>query len=133
MALQVPDSMEEIIYWTRRVIGKGKVMVWVKRQDCPACGKDKMGKPVGKNGKVKIRAKEYICPSCEHTVEKEEYEDTLTAEAVYTCPECGKDGDYTGPFKRKSVKGVKTFRFPCSSCDASIDVTKKMKKAKVKK
>ena len=129
-----PASMEELVYFTNRSLGdKGKVMCWVYRNDCPKCGKAKMGKPKDeKTGNAKIRAKEYVCPECNHTVEKQEYEETLTAEAKYTCPECGKDGEASIQFKRKKVDGVDTLRFSCQHCGANIDVTKKMKEKKGK-
>jgi predicted RNA-binding Zn-ribbon protein involved in translation (DUF1610 family) len=134
MALQIPDNMDDLVYFTRRVVeDTGKVMMWIPRGICPACGKAKMGKPKGKEGKAKIRAKEYVCPSCEHMIPKDEYEETLTAEVIYTCPHCGKSGEHVGPYKRKSIQGVKTFRFPCGSCGGDIDVTKKMKAKKEKK
>lgn len=132
MALHVPNSMEDIVYWTNRSIDKGKVMVWVPKQACSQCKKATMGKPVGDDGSVKIRAKEYVCPSCKYTVEKSAYEESLTAYALYTCPSCLKKGEFSGLFKRKNVEGVLTFRFPCSSCGTTIDVTKKMKEKKKK-
>ena len=130
MALEVPESMDELVYFTNRSLDSGKVMLWIRRQDCPSCGKAKMGKPVGKDGKVKIRAKEYVCPGCGYTVEKSAYEETLPAEALYTCPSCGKKGEHSGPFKWKSIQGVKTYQFQCEHCGGNIDVTKKMKKPK---
>jgi len=133
MALQIPDSMDEIVYFTNRSIDNGKAIMWVPRQQCPKCKKAQMGKPISDEGKVKIRATEYTCPSCKHTVEKAEYEDTLTAEVIYTCPTCGFNDEYTGPFKRKKIDGAETFRFQCSKCHANIDVTKKMKEKKKKK
>lgn len=132
MAIQVPESMDELVYWTNRTMDNGKVMVWAKRQKCPKCQKATMGKPA-EDGHVKIRAKEYVCPACKYTVEKGAYEDTLTAEAIYTCPSCQFKGEYSGPFKRKNIEGVLTFRFPCGKCKANIDVTKKMKEKKKKK
>ncbi len=45
MALRQPESMDEVIYFTRRVIGNGKAVAWVYRKDCPECGA-KMGNPV---------------------------------------------------------------------------------------
>jgi ssDNA-binding Zn-finger/Zn-ribbon topoisomerase 1 len=132
MPLKLPDSMDDIIYWTNRAIGKGTAMVWVPKQSCPTCKKATMGKPVDETGKVKIRAKEYVCPACKYTVEKQAYEETLTANALYTCPSCLKKGEFSGLFKRKNVEGVLTFRFPCGSCRANIDVTKKMKEKKKK-
>ncbi len=132
--MEIPESMDELVYMTRREIGIGKVFCWVKKQPCPSCGKAMMGKPRdAKTGKPKIRAKEYICPECNHTVEKEEYEETLTAECKYTCPHCGKEGEGSVPFKRKKIDGVDTIRFQCSTCERNIDVTKKMKDKKEKK
>jgi predicted RNA-binding Zn-ribbon protein involved in translation (DUF1610 family) len=95
-----------------------------------------MGKPVVK-GKVKIRATEYQCPECNYTVQKEEYEDTLSAEIMYDCPHCGFKGDIKIPFKRKKVQlfdeetqkktAAEALRFPCEKCKQNIDITKKMK------
>ncbi len=129
--LKKPASMDECVYYTLRDIGKGEITVWVFRQLCPKCKKSLMGKPTDK-GKVKVRAKEYICPSCGYTVEKEEYEETLTANAEYTCPECGARGEAQIPFKRKSVEGTKALRFVCTKCGAKMDVTQKMKEKKKK-
>ncbi|MBD3303717.1 hypothetical protein GF343_01105, partial [Candidatus Woesearchaeota archaeon] len=84
MVLRLPDSMEECVYFTRRNIDKGKVVAWVFKEKCPKCGKALMGKPKDeKTGKVKIRAKEYVCPECGYTAEKGEYEDTLTVNIQY--------------------------------------------------
>ena len=132
MVIQIPDSMSEILYFTNRTINNGKAIVWVPKQNCPKCKKAKMGKPA-EDGHIKIRAKEYVCPSCKYTVEKTEYEEGLTAFALYTCPSCNAKGEYTGPFKRKNIEGALTFRFPCSKCKGNIDVTKKMKEKKKKK
>ena len=132
-----PKSMDDCLYFTRRSLGeKGFVKAWTLKQDCPKCGKDKMGKPVVK-GKVKIRAKEYVCPACGYTVEKEAYEETLTCEAKFECPSCGKSGEGSIPFIRKRIqrkdektgkkKAVEVLRFTCSQCNENIDVSKKMK------
>ena len=87
-----------------------------------------MGKPRDpKTGAAKIRAKEYVCPECNHTVEKIEYEDTLTANIAYTCPHCKNQGETTTPFKRKSFEGVKAIVFLCEKCKQKIPITKKMK------
>lgn len=130
MALKEPESMEELVYWTRRKIGEGSAMVWVYREDCPSCKKALMGKPRGKDGKVKIRAKEYVCPECGYTVEKQEYEDGLTACIKYVCPECKHSGETQIPYKRKSTKGVKALVFNCESCNSKILISKKMKAVK---
>ena len=127
MAIVEPKSMDEVIYFTNRTIGEGFAKVWVYRQHCTKCGKAKMGKPEDGKGHIRIRAKEYVCPSCNHTVEKAAYEETLIAQGTYTCPSCKKDGEVEALFKRKNIQGISTFRFPCKHCGANIDVTKKMK------
>lgn len=126
MALRQPESTDECVYFTRRAVDKGHVMCWVFKEKCPKCGKAMMGKPVEK-GKVKIRAKEYICPECKYAVEKTEYEDTLTANIAYTCMHCSNKGETTIPFKRKSFEGAKALVFQCDKCKGKIPITKKMK------
>lgn len=134
MALKQPTNADECVYFTRRIIGNGKVMAWVFRNTCPKCGKALMGKPVDKKtGKVSIRAKEYVCPSCGYTAEKNAYEETLTANIEYTCQSCNYSGELQIPFKRKKVQGVDSLRFQCQKCKANIDITKKMKEIGKKK
>lgn len=133
-----PESMDQLVYHTRRVVKECPIHAWVYRGDCPKCKKGKMGKPVdNKTGKPKIRAKEYVCPECNYTVEKEEYEETLQMECKFTCPHCKKDGEVQVPFKRKKVqvwddeaqkkKPCDAVRFPCPNCGENVDVVKKMK------
>jgi len=129
--LKQPESTEECIYFTRRTIGTGQAMAWVFKKDCPECGKAKMGKPVEK-GKVKIRAKEYVCPGCGHTEEKKEHEETLELCAVYTCPHCGKEGEGTTQYKRKTFEGVPSYVVECEHCGDKIGISKKMKQGKKK-
>ena len=74
-----------------------------------------------------IRAKHYECPECHNIVEKEEYEDTLTASITYTCPKCKYSGDIQIPYKRKKYQGVDALVFQCEKCKEKIPVTKKMK------
>jgi DNA-directed RNA polymerase subunit RPC12/RpoP len=128
MALEEPKSMEELVYFTNRELDEGgQVMCWVRREICPECGEGLMGKPRNKKtGGVKVRARVYVCPECGYTVKKKEYEETLTAEAKYTCPHCQKEGEATAPFKRKKIKGVNTLRIKCQHCGGNIDITKKM-------
>ena len=127
-----PESMDECIYFTNRTLeNNGKIKAWVYKADCPECGKAKMGKPVVK-GKVKIRAKEYVCPECGHTEEKSEHEPKLDVEVIYTCPYCGKSGEATTPYVRKTWQGVKAYVFTCDGCNEKIGITKKMKKSKKK-
>ena len=119
--------MDELVYFTNRTIDGGKARVWVFRELCPKCKKSMMGKPTDKKGKVLVRAKEYRCPSCGHTVEKKAYEESLTVNIEYVCPFCKHAGDIQIPFKRKKVMGVDTLRFNCQKCGKPIDITKKMK------
>ncbi len=136
MSLKKPESMDECIYFTQRSLfdakgqPKGEIMAWVFKGDCPKCGKAKMGKPRDSKGKVKIRAKEYACPSCNYTVDKPTHEDSLIANAEYTCPNCGSTGEAQASFKRKNIDGVQTLRFACVKCKGNLDVTKKMKEKK---
>jgi predicted RNA-binding Zn-ribbon protein involved in translation (DUF1610 family) len=127
MPLKKPESMEELVYYTCRDIGAGEATVWVFRENCQKCKKALMGKPKDKKGKVLTRAKEYVCPECGYTVEKQEYENSLIANIEYVCPNCKFRGELQAPFKRKNIEGVQTLRFQCQKCKANIDVTKKMK------
>ncbi|MCX8147411.1 MAG: hypothetical protein N3D84_03010 [Candidatus Woesearchaeota archaeon] len=130
MALKIPDSMEECVYFTNRTLeNNGKAMAWAYRIKCPKCGKAKMGKPVEK-GKVKIRAKEYVCPACGFTESKEEHEKKLKLEIIYACPYCGNKGEATTEYKRKMFDGVPAYVFACEKCGKKIGITKKMKKGK---
>ena len=116
-----------------RTIGAGKAVTWVFRENCPKCEKAKMGKPVDeKTGHAKIRAKEFVCPECGYTEEKEEYESKLVANIKYTCPKCKKDGEIQIPYKRKKVDGVDALVFNCKACNEKILITKKMKDPKAK-
>lgn len=132
MSLRMPESMDECAYFTRRAFDNGRIVAWVFREECPNCHKALMGKPVVK-GKVKTRAQEYVCPSCNHTVEKKEYEDTLTCNIQYTCPGCSNSDEVQVPFKRKKYKGADSVLFLCGKCGDKIAVTKKMKALKEKK
>lgn len=138
MSLKEPASMDECIYFTNRILGNGKAKAWVFKENCTKCGKGLIGKPKDKKtGKTKIRAEEYACPECNHTIEKGEYEDSLTANIKYTCPSCNHNGETQQSFKRKKVqrvdeetgkkKSVETIRFQCEKCRQNIDITKKMK------
>lgn len=127
MVLQRPKSMDECVYYTCREFDNGEFSVWVFRQKCPKCKKDYMGKPRTPNGKVKTRAKEYICPECGYKIDKKEYEDSLIANIDYSCPKCQHKGELQIPFKRKNIGGILTLRFQCEKCNENIDVTRKMK------
>ncbi len=134
MTLTVPEDMEKLVYFTRRLIGEGKVFAWVNKERCPKCGKGLMSKPKDpKTGRPKIRATEYVCEACGYAEEKKEYEEKLSVNVIYTCPHCLKEGEATVPFKRKNIKSVPTIRIQCSHCGGNIDITKKMKEPKKKK
>lgn len=139
MSLKIPDSMDECLYFTNRSLldeaGKpaGKIICWAARMQCPKCKKGLMSKPLdSKTGKFKVRALEYVCPKCSYTEEKKEHEAKLSANALYTCPACHKQGEGTVPFARKTFQGVKAIVFTCQHCKASIPVTKKLKDIKKK-
>lgn len=139
MALTLPDSMDECVYFTNRSLSNekgayvGKIICWARRAQCPKCRKGLMQKPVdAKTGKFKVRSTEYVCPACSYTEEKKEHEAKLTAEAMYTCPECMKQGEGSVPYARKTYQGVKAILFECEHCKHKLPVTKKMKDVKKK-
>ena len=122
--------MNELIYFTNRTLDTdGKIRAWVYRKECPKCHKTKMGKPVEK-GKVKSRAKEYVCPSCGFTEELKQHEESLMLEIKYTCPYCGHSGEATTEYKRKMVDGIPSYVFACQKCGKKIPITKKLKEKK---
>ena len=138
MTLQEPKSMDECVYFTNRILDKGKIKAWVFRGQCPRCKNGFMGKPRDKKtGKAKIRADEYVCPKCSYKLEKGEYEDSLTVNIKYTCPHCQNEGEVQESFKRKKVQrideetgkntSVDAVRFQCQKCKKNIDLTRKMK------
>ena len=138
MTLQEPKSMDECVYFTNRSMGKGNAKAWVLRAKCPKCKKSFMGKPRDpKTGKPKIRATEYVCPTCKYTEEKKQHEESLTASIRYTCPSCLHIGEAEIPFIRKKVQvineetlkktSVDALQILCSRCNLKINITKKMK------
>jgi len=136
MTLTQPGAISETIYYTRRTLlgeHEGEAVAWAYKKECPECKNAKMGKPVDeKTGKIKIRAKEYVCPECNYTEEKKEHEESLTIEIQYTCPHCGKEGEGTTPMKRKSFtlpndKKAPAYIVDCEHCSGKIAITKKMK------
>lgn len=90
-----------------------------------------------KTGNFKIRAKEFVCPKCNYSVDEDEYAQTLNLQAVYTCPKCSHEGEVEMPAKRKKIKifdeedqkekTAVAYQFLCSKCSEKINVTKKMK------
>lgn len=132
MGITYPNSMEEVVYFTNRKLeSNGNAKAWAFRMDCPKCKKAKMGKPV-EDGKIKIRAKEYVCPACNYTEEKAVHEEKLTLCVAYTCPYCSNKSEAETSFKRKNFEGVPSFVFECGKCKKKIGITKKMKATKKK-
>src|SRR3989338_10429224 len=136
MSLTLPKSTNECVYFTNRNTAKGKLKCWVPKEICPKCKKGLMAKPRDpKTGKPKIRATVYECPDCKHSVPVQAYEDTLTANIIYTCPKCSNNSEIKIPFKRKKVKmfdeelqketTADALQFQCSKCSEKINVTKK--------
>ncbi|MBN1792776.1 hypothetical protein JW826_03770 [Candidatus Woesearchaeota archaeon] len=132
MGIVMPDSMDDCIYFTRRVFdNNGKAIAWVKRKPCPKCKKGEMGKPLDpKTKRPKIRADTYECPECRFSEEKIPHEESLLVEVLYTCPFCGHKGEATTPYKRVNWDGVKAYVFACEACKKKIGITKKMKSGK---
>jgi len=134
MALTLPTSMDQLLYFSNRDHDGFKAKAWVYKKECPECHKAVMSKPVNeKTGRPKIRSKEYICPECGYEEEKKEHENSCTFEVQYTCPHCGKEGEGTCPYVRKTYLGVKSYIVPCEHCGDKIAITKKMKEPKKKK
>jgi predicted RNA-binding Zn-ribbon protein involved in translation (DUF1610 family) len=138
MKVTQPESMDQLVYMTKRNVDGNSITAWVFRGNCPKCKKGVMGKPRDpKTGKVKIRAKEYVCPECEHIIEKVAYEESLSMHITYDCPHCSKSGECIVPFHRKKVRrldekknkkvSVEVVRFQCEHCGKDIDISKKMK------
>ncbi|MGM5483643.1 MAG: hypothetical protein ACQER9_01855 [Nanobdellota archaeon] len=135
MTLTPPKSMKEVYYHTLRKFPEGgKVRAWAYRKLCPECEKGYLGKPVNnKTGKVKIRSKEMVCDNCGYETSKEEAEEGVQLEAIYTCPSCGKEGESKAPYKRKTYHGVPAYIVVCEHCGYKIALTKKLKEPKKKK
>jgi len=125
--------MDDLLYFSNRKDGILAVKAWVYKKECPKCKKALMGKPLdSKTGRVKIRAIEYSCPQCGYIEEKKAHEESLTLEAAYTCPACGKSGEGTTQYKRKTFQGVPSYLIECANCANKIAITKKLRALKVK-
>lgn len=132
MPLKKPESMEECVYFTNRIIGSGRAMAWVFRKVCPKCGKGIMGKPQKKGGKPDKKADHYVCYSCGYQESNEQFESSLVINVEYKCPYCGNEGETTTEYKRKSFEGVPSYVFECQQCHKKIGLTKKLKESKKK-
>lgn len=136
--MREPELMEECVYFTNRSDGKGYVKAWVLRDRCPSCKEGLMSKPKNpKTGRYKTRANKYVCDKCDFTIDKEDYESTLTISIKYKCSYCSYEGELQLPFKRIKIrvmdeetgkkKSVDAIRFQCEKCKEDIDIIKKMK------
>lgn len=130
MEFKRPESMDDLFYYTYRDLaeGKGEIKCWVFKKECPSCHKALLEKPRNKNGKVKVRSKEFICPECGFTISSKDYESELEANIEYICPSCKHKGTGVIPFKRKKIKGVLTLVVECENCNEKMLITRKMKK-----
>ena len=133
MALKKPNSVQECVYFTNRVMGNGSVVAWVFRKECPKCKKGIMGKPQKKNGKFDKKADHYVCYSCGYTESNEQVENSLVINVEYKCPHCGNEGEATSEYKRKTFEGVPSYIFECQKCHKKIGLAKKLKESKKKK
>lgn len=135
--LRKPSSMDECVYYTNRLLDKGEITAWVFKDKCPKCQKALMAKPKDpKTGKVKTKASIYLCPACNNSIPKQEYEDTLTINVEYTCP-CGHKGELQTPFQWKKTKiqdsetgkkkSVDVIKFSCEKCKKELYIARKMK------
>ena len=132
MALKKPESVEECVYFTNRVIGEGRAIAWVFRKSCPKCKKGIMGKPQKKGGKLDKKAGHYDCYSCGYQESNEQVENNLIVNVEYKCPHCGNEGETTTEYKWKSFEGVPSYVFECQKCKKKIGLTKKLKERKKK-
>lgn len=135
MATDIPESMDELLYFTNRKLPSGmRIIAWVERMECPECGKDTMGKPINeKTGKVKTRSKTYECPACGYEEEKKEHEDKLTLQVRYT-DDTGKNWkSTTTPYKRRTWQGMKAYVFINEFTGEKQGITKRLKLKSEKK
>ncbi|RME30687.1 hypothetical protein D6789_04925 [Candidatus Woesearchaeota archaeon] len=116
--MREPTSVDECVYFTRRAFGKGHILAWAFRKECPKC-KTLMKKP-------KKTSPTYECPNCGYSEPKKEHEASLVVHVRYTCPFCSHQGETETPYVRKTWQGVKAFVFVCEGCGKKVGVTKKL-------
>lgn len=132
MELEKPNSVEECIYFTNRIIGDGRATAWVFRKECPKCKKDELRKPSTKSGKPDKKSPIFVCKSCRYEEKNEDVEKDLIINVEYKCPHCGNESETTAEYKRKSFEGVQSYVFECGKCSKKIGLTKKLKETKKK-
>lgn len=133
--LKKPNSMEDCHYFTNRTLedGKGRIMAWVFRKECPKCRQGIMGKPLKKNGRIDKKAEHFVCYKCNYQESEEQVDEGLIVNVEYKCPHCGNEGETTAEYKRKMYQGVLSYVFQCQKCNAQIPITKKLKEIKKKR
>lgn len=116
-----PESMAECLYFSNRQLTaeKGRALAWVPKKECPKCHKGLMKKP-------KKGAKEYVCPECKYEEPKSDHEKEAVVYVKYECPFCGKKGEATTPYTRKTLYGKKAFVFKCEHCNEKVGIYKRM-------
>ena len=132
MTFKKPDSVDECVYFTNRIIDSGSAMAWVFRKECPKCRKGIMGKPQKKGGKLDKKAGHYVCYQCGYTESNEQVENNLVLNVEYKCSHCGNEGQTTSEYKRKTFEGIQSYVFECQKCHKKIGLTKKLKEPKKK-
>lgn len=115
-----PKDPKEVRYFTRKTVGKGKVMIWVFNPDCPKCD-GKLSIPYDEEtGRYKSMARDVTCNKCIYSIPKKDFKEVeAVANIAYTCPYCGKEGELQLPFVNKKKK---IFKFKCSHCGKEIKV-----------
>ncbi len=125
----IPQSMDDLLYFSNRKLPDGvRIIAWVEKISCPACGDALMGKPVDeKTGKVKIRAAEFVCPACGHTEPKAAHLKKLSMQVRYT-DTTGKNWKAaTTEYKLRTWKGMKAYVFENEFTNEKMGVTKRLK------
>jgi transcription elongation factor Elf1 len=128
MSLNEPEDMSNLVYFTNRKLGDGKIMAWAERPDCPECQEAQLSKPEKKTGPgPNTRAKKYTCNNCDFEMHEDDLREVCTLKATYTCPHCGEEGESTGEYERTKYQGTKAYVLECEHCDGRLPLTKKMK------
>ena len=127
--MMMPESMDDCFFFTNRTTEKGSIKAWVFKPICPKCKKNRIGKPLGKTGKVDKKAETYAC-ACGYSVPIEEADKSIKVDVIYTCPFCQHKGETQAPYMRQKWQGVPSYIFECQGCGQKIGITKKLKAPK---
>jgi predicted RNA-binding Zn-ribbon protein involved in translation (DUF1610 family) len=132
--MQLPESMDEVLYFTNRKLEDGtRIIAFTRKKECPECQKALMGKPLDpKTKRPKVRSTTYECPECGYQEPKKAHEEEREVEIEYTNPEGTEKKHAKTPYTRKTWKGVPAFVFENEFTGEKMGVTKKMKAPKKK-